>query len=46
MLGLETTAMAVFIGEEEFKFYFDYPSPLWQGIIAGSSPAAAFGKDT
>lgn len=42
MLGLETTSMAVFIGDDDFKEYFHYPSPLWQGAIGGSSPAAAF----
>jgi hypothetical protein len=42
MLGFETTSMAVFIGEDDFKEYFDYPSPFLQGIIAGSSPGAAF----
>nr|QFR37113.1 MFS transporter [Cyberlindnera americana] len=42
MLGLETTSMAVFLSSDIFMDYFDYPGPLLQGVISGSSPASAF----
>ncbi|KAH3685981.1 hypothetical protein WICPIJ_003048 [Wickerhamomyces pijperi] len=42
LLGFETSSMAVFVSSEQFIKYFDNPSSLQQGIIAGSNPAGAF----
>ncbi|KAH3903223.1 related to Probable metabolite transport protein YFL040W [Saccharomycodes ludwigii] len=39
LLGLDISSMSIFIGSEFFNKYFNYPTPLQQGLISGSNPS-------
>ncbi|CCH41251.1 Hexose transporter [Wickerhamomyces ciferrii] len=45
LLGLEISAMAVFIGSPIFLEYFKNPDSILQGFIAGSNPIGALLSD-
>lgn len=44
ILGMETSSMPIFVSSDYFNNYFNNPSSVAQGLIAGSNPGGAFCK--
>lgn len=38
IMGMDTPSLSMFLGKDHFIQYFDYPSPIRQGLATGASP--------
>lgn len=38
IMGMDVTSSSIFLGKEHFVQYFNYPSPIEQGLLTGASP--------
>lgn len=38
MMGMDVTSLVVFLGQDYFNIFFNYPGPFLQGLLSASSP--------
>lgn len=38
IMGMDVTSLSIFLGKNHFIEYFNFPSPIEQGLITGASP--------